>query len=181
MKFLKRFVLIILLLVLVLIGVGYFLLPDEAHVERDIRIDAPPAAVFPYVNDFRKFNEWSPSADWAPDIEYSYSGPESGVGARMDWQSDNPEVGSGSNLITQSRPPERVTMRLDLGRRDRATAYFDIKPAGDGSHVVWGFDTELGNNVIDRYFGVMMGYWVGGDYERGLQDLKTLVEEKHNE
>lgn len=181
MKFLKRFVLLILLLVLVLIGVGYFLLPDTARVERDVRIDAPPEAVFPYVNDFRRFNEWSPWADWAPDIEYSYSGPDSGVGARMDWHSDSPEVGSGSNLITQSRPPERVTMRLDLGVQERATSYFDIEPAGDGSHVVWGLETEFGNNIIDRYFGVMMGYWVGGDFDRGLQDLKTLVEAKHNE
>lgn len=64
MKFLKRFVLIILVLVLVLIGIGY-LLPDEAHVERDVRIDATPETVFPYVNNLRRFKEWSPWPDAA--------------------------------------------------------------------------------------------------------------------
>ncbi|MBS1269830.1 MAG: hypothetical protein MAG794_00782 [Gammaproteobacteria bacterium] len=56
MQFLKRFVLFILVLVLALIGIGY-LLPDSAHVQRSIRIEAPPEAVFPYVNNFRNFNE----------------------------------------------------------------------------------------------------------------------------
>lgn len=175
MKFLKRFVLIILVLVLVLIGVGY-MLPDEAHVTRDIRIDAPPAAVFPYVNDLRRFNEWSPWADWAPDVRYEISGPDAGVGARLSWHSDSPEVGSGSMLITASKPPERVTARLDTGTQGNATVYFDIEPAGDGSRVVWGYDSEFGNNIIQRYFGVMLELWVGGDYEQGLENLKTLVE-----
>jgi len=177
MKFLKRFVLIILLLVLALIGIGY-MLPDSAHVERDIRIDAKPETVFPYVNNFRKFNEWSPWSDWAPDIEYSYSGPDSGVGARMSWQSANPEVGSGSILITQSKPPERVATRLDFGAQGDATSFFDIEPAGNGSRVVWGFDTQFGNNIVERYFGLMLEMWVGGDYEQGLQELKTVVEKQ---
>ena len=177
MKFLKRFVLIVLVLILVLIGVGY-MLPERAHVERDVRIDAEPQAVFPYVNNFRKFNEWSPWSDWAPDIEYSYSGPDAGVGARMSWQSANPEVGSGSILINPSKPPERVTTRLDFGAQGDATSFFDIEPAGDGSRVVWGFDTQFGNNIIERYFGLMLEMWVGDDYEQGLQQLKTVVEKQ---
>lgn len=180
MKFLKRFVLIILILILVLIGVGY-LLPDEAHVERDIRIDAPPEAVFPYVSDLRRFNEWSPWPARAPDSQYSYSGPASGVGARMDWQSTNPEIDSGSGLITESKPPNRVTMRLDLGARGRATVYFDIQPAGDGSHVVWGFDTTFGNNIIERYIGLILNFRMGGQYDQGLQELKTRVETNGND
>jgi len=181
MKFLKRFVLFLLLLVLVLVLVGYYVLPDQARVERDVLVDAPPAEVFPWVNDFRKFNEWSPWSDWAPDIEYEYSGPESGVGARMSWRSSNPEVGTGSILITQSRPPERVAMRLELGTQGDARSSFDIQPAGNGSRVVWDFETEFGNNIIERYFGLMLEMWVGSDYEEGLQNLKALVEGESDE
>ncbi|MDZ7842769.1 MAG: SRPBCC family protein [Gammaproteobacteria bacterium] len=175
MKFLKRFILIILILVLVLIGVGY-LLPGEAQVERDIRIDAPPEAVFSHVNDLRRFNEWSPWAGRAEDIEYSYGGPDSGVGARMDWQSSSSELGDGSVLITESRGPGRVVMRLDLGARGRPTVYFDIDPANNGSHVVWGFREAFDDNIIDRYIGLIMNYQVGGDFEQGLQSLKANVE-----
>lgn len=179
MKFLKRFVLLILVLVLAAIGIAY-VLPESTHVDRSVRIDAPPATVFPYVNSFREFNEWSPWATKDPDTRYTFGGPESGIGARMTWESDNSEVGSGSNLIVESKPPKRVTTRLDFGARGSATAYFDIEPAGeDGSRVTWGFDTEFGNDLIGRYFGLMMNLWVGDDYEQGLANLKTLVEEEH--
>ncbi|HSH43047.1 MAG TPA: SRPBCC family protein [Arenicellales bacterium] len=181
MKFLKRFVLFLLLLVLALVLIGFYVLPDEARVERDALVDAPPAEVFPYLSDFRRFNQWSPWSDWAPDIEYDYSGPESGVGARMSWHSENPEVGTGSILITESRPPERVVMRLELGPQGDAASSFEVEPAGNGSRVVWSFRTEFGNNVIKRYFGLMLERWVGQDYEQGLQNLKALVEGKSDE
>jgi len=176
MKFLKRFVLLILLLVLALIGIGY-ILPEQASVERDIRIDAPPGEIFPYVNNFRRFNEWSPWADWSEDIEYRYSGPESGIGARMAWDSDNPDVGSGSSLITESRPPNHVATRLDMGARGSANAAFDIQPAGGASRVSWSFRTSFGNDIIGRYFGLMLERWVGQGYDEGLQSLKALVEQ----
>lgn len=178
MKFLKRFILLLLLLVLALIGIGY-LLPDSAHVERTVRIDAPPQAVFSYVNNFHKFNEWSPWAGKDPDAEFTFSGPDEGVGARLAWHSDNPDLGSGASLITQSKPPNRVTTRLDFGGRDTATAYFEIEPAGNGSRVTWGFDTQFGNNLVMRYFGLVMDRWVGGDFQQGLGKLKSIVEKKN--
>jgi uncharacterized protein YndB with AHSA1/START domain len=178
MKFLKRFILLVLLVVLALIGIGY-VLPDKTHVERDIVIEAPPEAVFLYVNNFRKFNEWSPWAAKDPGMTMTFDGPESGVGARIAWESETPEVGSGSNLITESRPPNRMTSRLDFGEHGTATAYFDIKAVDAGSHVTWGFDTDLGTNLIWRYVGLMMNRWVGADYEQGLQNLKILVEKEH--
>lgn len=177
MKFLKRLILLLLLLVLALIGIGY-VLPDSAHVERTIRIGAPPQQVFPYVNNFHKFNEWSPWARKDPDMQYTFAGPDSGVGARLAWQSTNPDLGSGSNLIVQSKPPHRVATRLDFGAQGTATAYFDIEPAGSGSRVTWGFDTQFGNNLIMRYFGLLMDRWVGDDYQQGLRNLKTIVEQQ---
>lgn len=178
MKFLKRFILVILVLILALIGIGYEL-PDSAHVERSIRISAAPQTVFPYVSDFRKFDEWSPWAQKDPDMKYTFGGPESGVGATMTWHSADPDVGSGSILITQSKPPHHVITRLEFGAEaTTATSYFNITPVSNGSKVTWGFDTEFGTNLIWRYFGLMMDRWVGGEYDKGLQNLKTLVEKE---
>lgn len=179
MKFLKRFVLLILLLILALIGIGYEL-PESAHVERSIRIDASPETVFPYVSNFRKFNEWSPWARKDPNMQYTFGGPDQGVGAIMTWHSDDPDIGSGSNLIIQSKPPHHVATRLELGAESTtATSYVDITPVSRGSKVTWGFDTEFGNNLIARYFGLMMDRWVGGDFDEGLKNLKTLVEKQN--
>jgi len=55
-------------------------------------------------------------------------------------------------------------------------ATYTITPEGQGTKVVWGFDTDLGSNPVSRYFGLMFDKMVGGDFERGLAGLKKYVE-----
>src|SRR4029079_17993737 len=86
MKPLKAAVYGLIGLVAVVLAAGLFL-PRKAHVERSIVTSAAPATVFEIVNGFRRFNEWSPWARLDPDTKYTYSGPETGVGARMEWSS----------------------------------------------------------------------------------------------
>ena len=58
------------------------------------------------------------------------------------------------------------------------TGLNDLKPEGNQTQVTWGFESELGLNPMSRWMGLMMDNWVGGDYERGLVNLKTLVEQQ---
>jgi flagellar basal body-associated protein FliL len=52
-------VLIAVLLIAVLLIVASFQ-PDTMEVTRSATMAAPPAAVFAVVNDFRRWDEWSP-------------------------------------------------------------------------------------------------------------------------
>ena len=162
------------ILILVLVG-GAYLTPRNVHVERTVTINAPAQAIFPYLNDYRRFNEWSPWAHRDPNATYSFEGPERGVGARMTW-SGNEQVGSGTQEIIMSDSPNRLETHLDFGDQGEAVAFFDLRPAGEATEVTWGFDTDMGLNPIGRYMGLMMDTWVGGDYEQGLANLKEAVE-----
>lgn len=175
MSVVKRILLGLLILVVLLTLVG-FLLPSSAHVERSTTIDAPPSTVFALVNGFRSFNRWSPWAERDPETEYLYEGPVSGVGARMSWDSQNPQVGSGSQEITLSQPNERVETHLDFGPQGTAEAFFELQAADGGTAISWGFDTEFGMNLVSRYMGLMFDSWIGADYEAGLAKLKSLAE-----
>ena len=166
-------VLVALVLVLFL---GAFLLPATVHVERSTVIEASPQTVFGMVNDLRESNKWSPWANIDPDTEYRFSGPASGVGARMEWSSDHPDVGNGSQEITASEPNELVRIHLDFGAQGVADSYFELKPEGSGTAVVWGFDTEFRGFVLLRYLGLMMDGLVGSKYEEGLATLKEQAE-----
>ena len=168
--------LIILLIIIVLFVVTGLLLPSQVHVERSIRIDAPPAAVFPYLNDLRAFNRWSPWAGRAPDTSYAFSGPDAGVGMRMRWYSEQPDAGSGSQEIIASVPDESVTMTLDFGEMAQAQSTLAIAPEGEGARVTWSFDEELSWNPIHRWTGLAVESLLGPDYARGLANLKQLVE-----
>lgn len=153
-----------------------FLLPRHVHVERSIDIEAPAATVFALVNGFTRFNEWSPWAARDPETVYAYEGPSHGVGAFMSWQSEDPDVGSGSQKITASTPFTRVESQLDFGPQGTAEAFFNLDDEGGSVAVTWGFDSDLGMNPIGRWFGLFLDRWLGPDYEDGLARLKTLAE-----
>ncbi len=175
MRILKKLLVGLLALVALLAIVG-LLLPSTAHVERSTVISAPRSTVFALVNGYARFNEWSPWAEIDPDTRYTRSGPAQGVGARQAWESDNNNVGSGSQQITLSEPYSRVEAALDFGPQGTAQAFFDLAPEGEVTRVVWGFDTSFGYNLIGRYFGLFFDRMLGSDYEKGLANLKRLAE-----
>lgn len=175
MRILKKIAVVLVIAVVVLVGAAY-LLPRNVHVERSAVIDAPQATVFALVNGYRLFNKWSPWADLDPDAEYTYEGPESGVGAKMTWSGDPEKVGSGSQEIIESRPPEMVKTALDLGAQGKATAQFTLLAEGSGTRVTWSLDSDMGMSPVGRYMGMMMDGMLGPQYEKGLASLKGLAE-----
>ncbi len=173
MRALKRLLLGIVLLAAVMVAVA-FALPRQVAVARSAVIDAPEADVFPYLNDYRKFNEWSPWAARDPETHYVFSGPSQGRGAVMEWDSD--ELGTGKQEIVASVENKSVTVSLDFGPQGEATARYTLAPAGAGTKVTWGFETDVGNNPFSRWMGLLFERWIGGDYEEGLARLKKVVE-----
>ncbi|SDZ88891.1 SRPBCC family protein [Microbulbifer marinus] len=170
-----RWILYILIFLALLVLAG-FLFPREVTLERSVYIAKPPQAVFPYVNNFRNFNSWSPWYQLDPNTQYEYSGPEEGLGAVMSWNSDNPNVGNGSQTITASEPYSLVRTDLDFGGQGNATAEFRLQPQGSGTNVTWWFSTDMGSGPIARWMGLAVKNMVGDSYEQGLAKLKNLVE-----
>ncbi len=159
---------------IIIVG-GSFLLPGQAVVTRSTEIAAPPDKVFAIVGDLRRFNEFSPWADLDPNIKYTLEGPESGVGQKMNWTSDNADVGNGSQTITSYEPPNFVESELDFGMRGNSVASFDLVPSTSGTNVTWTFKSDL-EGIPAKWFGLMFDRWIGADYERGLAKLKAVAE-----
>jgi uncharacterized protein YndB with AHSA1/START domain len=169
-------------LIVIVIALG-FVLPDEVHLKREITINAPQEEVFALVSDFNRWNEWSPWASIDPDAQYKVSG--SGVGQRMEWKSDHPEVGNGVQEITTMNAPDSVTTHLDFGDMGQADATFTLSPVSDGAtKVVWSFETKMREGVafhmkpISTYMGFAMESMLGPSYEEGLANLKRAAEEE---
>ncbi len=167
-----------LIAIVILLG---FVLPDKVHLERETTINASQEEIFALVADFNQWNSWSPWAKLDPDAEYSLSG--SGVGQRMEWKSEHPDVGHGAQEITALDAPNSVSTFLDFGDMGRANATFKLSPAGDGAtKVVWGFDTNMRDGVpvymqpMSTYFRFFMEGMLGPQYEEGLANLKAVAE-----
>lgn len=169
-------ILVGLVIVVVLVALVGFLLPREVQLERSISVDAQPAEVYQAINDFQNFNKWSPWAQIDPNTTYDYSGPSSGVGAKMSWTSDHPDVGSGSQEIVESVPDKMVKNVLLFEGFEPSYASLIIEPSGSGSNITWTFEGDMGNNPIGRYFGLFMDGMLGPQYEEGLSNLKEMLE-----
>jgi effector-binding domain-containing protein len=176
MKTIKRlfFALIAVLVILVVIG---FLLPRQRHVERSLFIDAPPSVVFSQVNGLRHFNDWSPWVAVMPDAEYTFEGPDFGVGSKMSWSATEPRPEAGSQTIVASTPYERVDIEIDFGGKGTAQAAYLLQAEDGGTNLTGSFDTDFGINLLGRYWGLLLDRQLGPLYAQGLTNLKRIAEE----
>jgi uncharacterized protein YndB with AHSA1/START domain len=175
MKIVKWLLGLIVFIAVAFVAIG-FVLPREVSVARSIDIDAPPSTIFPHLNNHRATEAWSPWLAKDPETKVTYEGPEAGVGAKMAWDSDNPQVGKGTSEITASEPDRRVAVALDFGEMGTADSAYDLEAAGGTTKVTWSFKTDMGAGPVGRWMGLMMDGWVGADFEQGLSNLKDLVE-----
>jgi effector-binding domain-containing protein/uncharacterized protein YndB with AHSA1/START domain len=166
----------LLVLILGAVAIG-FALPSQARIERRVLIERPPATVFTVLDGYRHFAAWSPWAELDPGMSTRIEGPVSGVGARYAWASTQPGVGSGSQQIIASVPYERIDVRLEFSGMDSDNrARFDLRPAAQGTELVWSLESTFGNDLVGRYFGLLLDRMIGPDYERGLARLAAHVE-----
>jgi uncharacterized protein YndB with AHSA1/START domain len=151
--------------------------PADYRVVRSATISAPPQAVFAQVNDFHKWEAWSPWAKLDPAAKNTFEGAPAGTGAVFKW-SGNDKIGEGHMAILESRPGELVRIQLDFIRPFEAgcTTEFQFKPEGDQTAVTWTMSGK--NNLIGKAFCLVMNMdkTVGGDFERGLAQMKAAAE-----
>ncbi|MEM9731205.1 MAG: SRPBCC family protein [Myxococcota bacterium] len=174
MRALKVIIGVLVAITALVMGIGLFL-PKDYRVERSIQIEAPPELVFDQVNSFRNWDEWSPWLAQDPTIKNEFSGPDSGVGAKVAWTSQ--DSGEGSQTITSSERPKRIETRLDFGNMGQPGADFSFEPRGDGTLVTWGL-SGTGVGALGGYFAQFLDRLIGPTYEDGLTRLKRVSEEK---
>ncbi len=153
--------------------------PNDFKVSRSATMAATPAAVFEQVNDFHKWDNWSPWAKMDPNAKTTFEGPTSGVGAKFGW-SGNGDVGAGSMTIVDSKPNELVRIRLDFTKPMQGTSDIELKfePQGEQTKVTWSMAGK--NNFIAKAVSLFMDCekMIGDQYDKGLANLKALVEAK---
>src|SRR6266850_7788617 len=151
--------------------------PAEFRVVRSATIAAPAPAVFAQVNELRKWEAWSPWAKRDPAMKQTYDGTPAGTGAITAW-AGNKDVGEGRMTITESRPSELIRIKLEFFKPFAATntAEFTFKPEGNQTVVTWSLSGK--RNFMLKAVGLFMNMdkMVGGEFEDGLAQMKSVVE-----
>jgi hypothetical protein len=170
-------ILIALLAVIAIFLIVVALQPSEFHVERTATMAAPPATVFDQVNDFHKWDSWSPWAKLDPNAKIAFEGPPVGTGTIMTWAGNN-QVGEGKMTLTESKPNELVKINVDIVKpmAGSSTTEFAFKPDGDKTAVTWSMSGHQ-NFLAKAMCLVMNGKKMMSDImDKGLANMKSVVE-----
>jgi hypothetical protein len=167
----KKFLLIVLVLLIVAAVVGLFL-PQGYSVEESIDIHAKPSDIHDLVGDLQRWDEWTPWKEMDPSVQVKYGEKTKGVGASQTWTGKD---GNGSLTFTAS--DDKTGIEYDM--------MFDKTPAkgglryhgkGDTTTVTWWLKGDLDMPVVGGYFALLMPRMVGSAFRTGLERLKREAE-----
>jgi len=151
--------------------------PDTFRVQRAASIKAPPEKVFALINDFKRWDAWSPWEKKDPAMKRTWGATTSGKGAMYAWDG-NGDVGQGSMEIAESVPSSKVAIKLDFVKPFEAhnVVEFTLEPKGNATSVTWVMQgpTPYFAKIIHVF--IDMDNMVGKDFEAGLANLKVVAE-----
>ena len=173
LKIIAIAVTVVLALILGLAGTK----PDTFAMERSITIKAPPEKIMTLINDFRNWQSWSPWEKLDPAMQRTFSGAPNGKGAVYEWQG-NSKVGRGRMQMVDLSAPASITIELAFKAPVETTnmTQFVLAPQGENTLVTWKMNGPMPfvSKVMSVF--VSMDSLVGGDFEKGLVQLKAAAE-----
>src|SRR5690606_17113456 len=135
--------------------------------------------VFDTLNSLKRFDDWNPLVLHDPQARLKLSGPDAGVGARLDYTSGVKSVGDGSWEIIESDPGDRVLYALEnKARGDDKRMEFRLQTSGRGGRnieITQRYKVDYGWNLLGRYSGLYVRSSVGEDMKLGLGRLASML------
>ncbi len=159
----------------VLLVVGGFFLPSRARVERSKVVEATPCNTFAVLDGFTWFQDVYPWPERDPGLRLALEGPAEGEGAKLRWESADPELGSGSAAVAAAEACREVEVALDFADHGPARWTWSLQADGPRARVTASFEQDYGWNLAGRYVGLLLDRSVGADLDRGLERLAALM------
>ncbi|WP_158501669.1 SRPBCC family protein [Vitiosangium sp. GDMCC 1.1324] len=151
-------------------------LPSKYRVERSTTVRASSEAVYAAVADLRRWQDWVPwNAKTHPGTQWTFGGPELGVGAVRSWSGE--DVGQGTLSLTQAEPKTGVAYDMSVGQgRYLLHGRISFAPVEQGTRVTWVDEGDVGGNPFAHYLVPLIRSRLGGGIEEALAGLQRWVE-----
>lgn len=154
-------------------------LPSHRHISESVETNRKMTIVYDTVNNLRRFKDWNPLVLRDPNIQLNVTGPDAGVGARLDYTSSEGYIGKGSWEIVESIPNEKVVIKIEDPRRGHdKTTQFLLEPSGKNNRnvkITQTYDVDYGWNLLGRYAGLYVSRHVGDDIKLGLGRMSNML------
>lgn len=180
MRTFKKIILVVVVIIAIVLVIAA-ILPSDYAVERAVVIEKPRAEVFDYVVLLRNQDNFSVWAGMDPMMKKTFKGVDGTVGFVSAWESKDPNVGKGEQEIMQIDPLNRIDyeMRFIEPFEAKDQAFMLFEPINDSTtKVVWGFSGSFPYPMNLMMPFMNMEEMLGNDFSKGLENLKTILEQK---
>jgi uncharacterized protein YndB with AHSA1/START domain len=175
---------ILLWIIIVLVGIivffliiGLFIRKDYS-VSREVLVNKTKATVFQYLKLLKNQNQWSVWGSMDPDMRTTFTGIDGTEGFISAWESDNKNVGQGAQEILKIVEGERIDYEIRFLKPFKSTswAFLTVASSNEQTLVHWEFTGKMNFPANLMMLFMNMEKMVGNDFEKGLQNLKTILE-----
>jgi uncharacterized protein YndB with AHSA1/START domain len=178
MKILLGIIIAIAGIIVLLLIIGLFLKKDYS-ISTEVIINKPKAAVFDYLKFLKNQNKFSVWASLDPNMKTEFRGTDGTEGFVSAWDSDLKNVGKGEQEILKIVDGERIDYEIRFLKPYKSTswAYISTATVNDNqSRVRWEFNGNMKYPTNLMLLFMNMEKMVGNDLNKGLQNLKTILE-----
>lgn len=177
MKILKTVGLTFLFIIIFSLIVALFV-SNEIVYEKSKTISSPIDSVWENVNSLADLDKWSPWNDYDPNMKKEMTGIDGTVGAKQSWDSDNENVGKGSQAIAKIEAPNlfKTDLKFYTPYESEAEGYIKLVANGSRTTVTWGFKSEMPYPFNLMKLFMDMEEAMDKDWNKGLSKLKYICE-----
>jgi hypothetical protein len=163
-----------LLIVMLLMGLVGLILPSSFAVEAKATVQAPADDIYQLLITPRSWVDWSPWNKQAmPELESTYKGPESGVGARWEWTDP---AGDGSLEITAAADGASLDYLLTFeGFSEPMRSSISLQDVEAGTEVVWTAAGDVGYSPLMRWMNLFMGGIMEREYVKAIEGVAAAA------
>ena len=169
----------LLIVIALFVVIGLFL-PASRTVSHSVETNRPMSTVNDVLSGFTRFKDWNALINHDPRMQLTTSGPETGVGATLNFSSSQHSIGSGKWEIKEIVPGEKIVYALDTpgrGKNKRMTFRFErTGQRNQNIEISQRYTVDYGYDLLGRYAGTLyVNSEVGADIKRGLTKLTNLL------
>ncbi len=171
-------------ILLISFGIFFFLLftiplilPTSSYVEKSIVIHKPIDDVFDYALDLHNYQQWSSWTHLDKTAKFEVIADSTGFTHKIQWTGDT--LGDGYLVRRRIVRDSIIVSDMILIKPwdSKAVDIMKFEPTLDGVKVSWANKMQM-DYPFGRYMGLVMESFLGDDYQKGLQKLKTFCEGK---
>lgn len=178
MKILVVIIIIIVSIIALLLVAGLFM-KKEYSVVRTVVINNPKTDVFDYIKLLKNQNDFSVWATMDPIMKKEFRGTDGTAGFVSAWESENKNVGKGEQEILKVSDGEKVDYEIRFIKPFESTSYASMSVLSvieNQTKVQWTFDGKMKYPMNLMLLFMNMEKMIGNDFEKGLKNLKNLLE-----